>query len=201
MKKILTVIICLCIVFLLTGLLPVHGETEIYDSVLRLHVLANSDSDTDQALKLCVRDRVTELISELCTNCQTLDETRDIIEENIDAIGIATEQEIRAQGFDYPLEVRLCEEEYPQRTYASLCFPSGKYLSLQVRIGAADGQNWWCVLFPPLCLEAASGASSNEDAFISVGLTSDQYKIITESQTPVYEARFKFLEMLEQTFG
>lgn len=201
MKKILTVIICICIVFLLTGLLPVHGETEIYDSVLRLHVLANSDSDGDQALKLCVRDRVTALVGELCADCQTLEDTRGVLEKNLDAVGTAAEREIHARGFDYPVEVRLCEEEYPQRTYASLCFPSGKYLSLQVRIGAAEGQNWWCVLFPPLCLEAASKTCSDEEAFISVGLTSDQYKIITESQTPVYEARFKFLEMLEQTFG
>lgn len=201
MKKILALIICICLVFLLTGLLPVHGEAEIYDSVLRLHVLANSDSDEDQALKLCVRDRVTALVGELCADCQTLEETRAVLEENLDAVGNVAEQEILSQGFDYPTEVRLCEEEYPQKTYASLCFPSGKYLSLQVRIGSAEGQNWWCVLFPPLCLEAASGARTDEEAFVSVGLTSDQYKIITESQAPVYEARFKFLEMLSETFG
>ena len=66
-----------------------------------------------------------------------------------------------------------------------------------MRIGEAAGQNWWCVLFPPLCLDAATGAKSNDDAFIAVGLMGEQYKIITETDEPTYEARFKILEMLE----
>ncbi len=195
MKKILTLTLCLCIVFLFVGLLPVHGEEEIYDSVLRLHVVANSDSEADQALKLCVRDEVIMLTEELCGNAKDITEAASIMGENMRAVHDAAKAEILRLGYDYPVEVRLCREEYPRKNYGSLCFPSGEYLSLQVLIGEAKGQNWWCVLFPPLCLDAASSYKSNEDAFISVGLTPDQYKIITESNTPTYKARLKFLEL------
>ena len=196
MKKILTLCVCVCLIFIILSVLPIHGEAQIYDSVLRLHVVANSDSEEDQALKLAVRDRVIEIASEIGAECQTLEEARAVMTEALDLIADAAIDEITAHGYDYPVEVCLGEEEYPTKTYASLCFPSGKYLSLQVRIGEAAGQNWWCVLFPPLCLDAAT--NSNEDAFISVGFTPDQYKIITQTDEPKYEARFKILEMLEE---
>ena len=198
MKKILTVILCVCFIFIVIGLLPVHGETEIYDSVLRLHVVANSDSDKDQQLKLDVRDRIIELTNELCTDCENIEETKATVEENLSLFLDCAYDEVARQGFDLPVTVSLGEEEYPTKTYASLCFPSGKYLSLQVLIGNAQGQNWWCVLFPPLCLDVATVPQSDEDAFISVGLTTDQYKVITETDTPKYEARFKFLEIIEK---
>ncbi len=195
MKKLLAFCICVCLVFLVVGVLPIHGEEEIYDSVLRLHVVANSDSDTDQALKLRVRDRVIETVSTTCRDCQSLAEAETAVRESMEKIANEAIEEIKKEGYDYPVEVRLGKEEYPQKSYASLCFPSGEYLSLQVRIGNAAGQNWWCVLFPPLCLDAAS--STNEDAFISVGFTPEQYKIITETDNPKYEARFKILEVIE----
>ena len=196
MNKILTLIVAVCIVFVIVGLLPVHGEAQIYDNVLRLHVLANSDSEQDQALKLCVRDKIISLMNELCADCSTLEMASARVEDNIDLLRQCAQDEVVARGYEYGVEVALCEEEYPTKTYASLCFPSGKYLSLQVRIGEAQGQNWWCVLFPPLCLEAASKQQTDEDAFISVGLTKDQYSIITETDSPTYEARFKLLELI-----
>ena len=195
MKKILTLCVCICLVFVLLGLLPVHGEARIYDSVLRLHVVANSDSEEDQALKLCVRDRVIDIANRVCADCDTVEDARTVITAHLEDIADAAADEIKSQGYRYDVEVSLGKEQYPRKTYASLCFPSGEYLSLQVRIGEAVGQNWWCVLFPPLCLDAAT--SSNEDAFISVGFTPDQYKIITETDNPKYEARFKLLEIIE----
>ncbi len=196
MKKILTLTVSICLVFLLVGLLPIHGEEQIYDSVLRLHVLANSDSEQDQALKLCVRDRVIELSDKLCSNAGSLDAAAQIVLENMENIYDVAKAEITRLGYDYEVEIRLSREQYPRKTYASLCFPSGEYLSLQVLIGNAEGQNWWCVLYPPLCLDAASSYENNEDAFIAVGLTEQQYKIITETKNPTYRARFKILELL-----
>lgn len=195
MKKILTLCVCVCLVFVLLGLLPVHGEARIYDSVLRLHVVANSDSEEDQALKLRVRDRVIDIANKVCADCDTVEDARTVITAHLEDIADAAADEIKSQGYRYDVEVSLGKEQYPRKTYASLCFPSGEYLSLQVRIGEAVGQNWWCVLFPPLCLDAAT--SSNGDAFISVGFTPDQYKIITETDNPKYEARFKLLEIIE----
>lgn len=195
MKKGITVVVCICALILVIGLLPVHGEAEIYEDVLRLHVIANSDSEEDQALKLAVRDRIIQMSAELGEGAASIADAEQIISANIDSIRECAQREVYANGYDYPVDVRLVREEYPTKSYTSLCFPSGEYLSLQVLIGEAAGQNWWCVLFPPLCLDAAS--STNEDAFISVGLTPDQYKIITNTNEPVYEARFKLLEVIE----
>lgn len=195
MKKLLTLIVCICCVFAVIAVLPVHGEAEIYDRVLRLHVVANSDGEADQALKLCVRDRILSETQVLGCDCTNLEEARALIEAALDTLELAAAEEIARQGFSYAVEVKLTEEQYPTKQYASLCFPAGKYLSLQVLIGDAVGQNWWCVLFPPLCLDAA--AKSNEDAFISVGFTAEQYKIITETDEPTYRARFKILELIE----
>ncbi len=197
MKKIFTLIIAVCVIFLVIGILPVHGESEIYDSVLRLHVVANSDSEADQALKLCVRDKIIEHMSELCGDCTSLEDVVASTDASLGSIYHTANDEIKRLGYDYSVEIRLGKEKYPTKSYASLCFPSGEYMSLQVLIGEARGQNWWCVLFPPLCLDAASKSVTNEDAFISVGLTSEQYKIITETKNPTYKARFKLLEVIE----
>ena len=196
MKKLLILCVCICFIFVVLGVLPIHGEAEVYDKVLRLHVVANSDSDDDQSLKLYVRDRVIEYVNEIAKNCKTLEESKNAVARELDNIADIALAEINDQGYFYDIEVRLGKEEYPQKTYASLCFPSGEYLSLQILIGDATGQNWWCVLFPPLCLDAAT--SANEDAFISVGFTPEQYKIITETDNPKYEARFKLLEVIEE---
>lgn len=197
MKKSLILVLSICMVFLIIGLLPVHGEAEIYDSVLRLHILANSDSDEDQALKLKVRDAILAEGGELFRDCRDLQEATDAVEENREKLLEIARRTIADEGYDYPVELKLSEEEYPIRTYGAVCFPSGRYLSLQILIGEAEGKNWWCVLFPPLCLSAATETKENEDAFISVGLSTDQYRVITETQEPPYKVRFKILEVIE----
>lgn len=195
-KKLLTVIIVILGFVLLVGMLPVHGEAAVYDTVVRLHVLANSDSEEDQALKLRVRDAVLRVTSPLLSNCKTQEEAETIIRDNASTIKDAAEKVVAAAGRSDPITLRLGPEEYPERSYDSVCFPSGEYLSLRVCIGDAEGQNWWCCLFPPLCLGASTVSSSQaEDSFIAVGLTPAQYKIITETDKPVYKIRFKLLEL------
>ncbi len=197
MKKLLIFTVSVLVGFILLGLMPVHGESEIYDSVVRLHVLANSDSDYDQALKLKVRDGVLNAASEIITGCTTREEAITALSANLDTIQLAAAEVINAEGSTYPVTVELGEEEYPTRSYESICFPSGTYMSLRVMIGEAEGKNWWCVLFPNLCLKAATKKEA-EDAFIQAGLTPEQYKIITESDGTKYTVRFKVLEILEE---
>lgn len=201
-KKLLICAFLIIAVALFAGLFPVHGEEEIYDTVVRLHVLANSDSEGDQELKLKVRDRVVELVSPAVEGCSTQSEAIEAIEGIMDEIEIAAEEVVRSEGYDYDVSLLMGEEYYPMRTYETCAFPEGEYVSLRVCIGDAEGQNWWCCLFPPLCLSAASGNAdqSNEDAFISVGLTGDQYKLITESDKPQYRVRFKILETIQKLF-
>lgn len=196
-KRVLIVcIICIAVVFAVMCL-PIHGESEIYDSVLRLHVIANSDSEEDQALKLAVRDEVLEVAAEITEGCDSRDEAREALEARLGDIEAAARKRLCEEGYGYDVRVELGEEYYPTKEYESCSFPEGEYLSLRVIIGDGVGQNWWCCLFPPLCLSSASTVK-NEDAFVSVGLTSEQYKIITETDKPRYKIRFKILEVFQR---
>ena len=198
-KKILILTLTLCLFVMLCGLLPIHGEENIYNTVLRLHVIANSDSDEDQSLKLAVRDAILAESAELFGECGTREEAVKAVGESREEIQRIAEETVAAHGYDHAVNIELSVEEYPTKNYESFCFPAGEYLSLRVEIGEAAGQNWWCVLFPPLCLDAAtaSGKTSAEDAFISVGLNAEEYKIITETDSPKYQIRFKLLETIE----
>lgn len=201
MKKLLPAFIIFMSLILILVFFPVHGEEKIYDTVLRLHVIANSNSDEDQALKLKVRDAVIQKAGGLLSDCADRDEAAARIEKHRAELISAAEQVVKNEGYDYPVSLDLGLEKYPEKSYGSCCFPSGEYLSLRISIGDADGQNWWCVLFPPLCLSAAkTQQKNNEDAFISVGLNKDQYGIITQTQKTTYKVRFKILEVFKSVF-
>ncbi len=198
--KIQKILLLFCVLFLcvtVCNVLPIHGEEKIYESVVRLHVLANSDSDEDQALKLKVRDAVLSYVSPLVIDSKSREEAIEILQGELANIEAISANVMKEEGYDYPVKVTLTIEEYPTRNYEAMSFPSGEYVSLRVMLGEAKGQNWWCVLFPPLCLSAASEKAENEDAFIAVGLNSDQYKIITETEDATYYLRFKLLEAIE----
>ena len=195
-KRILTLSVIFAILLLAVGLLPVHGEEEIYNKVVRLHVLANSDSEEDQAVKLAVRDAILEVTVPLLQNCKTKEEAVALLDEHRPLLTETAKSVLRQEGFDDAVSIEMGLEDYPTRTYDSLCFPAGEYISMRVNLGEGEGQNWWCCLFPPLCLGAATvKEKAAEDACISVGFTPTQYKIITESDKPVYRARFKILEL------
>ena len=184
-------IIGLCMVL---SLLPIHGESEIYDNVLRLHVIANSDSDEDQELKLRVRDGILASTEHIFKNCKNREEAKSAVINNLEFIRASAQRTVDEAGYNYSVSVELGEEEYPTKNYESFCFPSGEYLSLRVKLGEAEGENWWCVLFPPMCL----GAASQADAYVQSGLTNQQYQIITETKSPKYNVRFKLLEAIEK---
>ena len=200
-KRFYVAIVILLIAMMALSFLPVHGERDIYDTVVRLHVLANSDTEEDQTLKLQVRDGVLEAAAPLVGSCTTQAEAIEVLTAHLAELEAAALAVMESEGYDYPVTVLLGEEDYPTRVYESCAFPAGTYVSLRVLIGEGEGQNWWCCLFPPLCLSAATAKSDNEDAFIQVGLTKDQYGIITETGKTKYKVRFKILEVLEDWFG
>ena len=194
--------IVLGILALLIGLvavyLPIHGEQDVYDAVIRLHVLANSDSDEDQSLKMQVRDAVLTRATEALDGCADRDEAARRLTDIIPSLTATAEETLRQANCDDSVRVTLSKEQYPTRNYESFCFPAGEYLSLRVMIGEAEGQNFWCVLFPPLCMTAATvSKEAAEEEFIAVGLTPNQYGIITETQNTKYKLRFKLLETLQ----
>ncbi len=198
MRKILILAAVFALSLAMLSYLPVHGEAEIYDSVVRLHVIANSDSEADQALKLKVRDAILEVMPEVLDGASDRENALIKLGAALDEIREVAEGTVRDEGYGYEVEVTLGEEKYPKKNYESVCFPAGRYESLQVKIGNAGGKNWWCVLFPQLCLSSATHA---ENAFVEVGLTPEQYKIITETDDTRYKLRFKFLEVIEKAVG
>ena len=124
---------------------------DIVNEIIRFHVLANSDSDEDQQLKLKVRDKVIEYVSSKLESCNDLDEARSFIIENKSIIEGIAKDVIIENGYSYNVVSILSRENFPDKAYGDLIFPQGEYEAYRILIGEANGQNWWCVMFPPLC--------------------------------------------------
>lgn len=199
MDKLLTFALCIAVIFMLIGLMPVHGEEAIYDEVIRLHVIANSDTAEDQAQKLAVRDAVLAYTESILSAVNSREEAIDVLKEHSDEIQAVAIEALRKCGSSDGVYVELGTETYPTREYAACAFPSGDYLSLRIVIGDGVGKNWWCVLFPTLCLSAAEGDTVvMESSLAQLGLSGDQYRIITDSDNTTYQVRFKILEVFEE---
>lgn len=188
---ILCSILLLCT--LLYALITVRRDAALYDSVVRLHVLANSDSDEDQALKLQVRDAVLAATESLCADCQSRAEALSVMQQNEAALRECAAAVIAREGYDYGVTLRFGVEHYGTRTYGDFTLPAGQYESVRVVIGQGEGQNWWCVLFPPLCVESAAVRQE----LVESGFTQNQIRILTESDNPRYRLRFKAVEAYE----
>lgn len=178
--------------------LPIRGEEEIYDGVVRLHVLANSNSDADQAVKLMVRDAVLAEASEFLAGCDTEAEAQAAITANLCRLQSAAVETLVANGFYYGAKVTLDKEYYPRREYDGFYLPEGTYMSARVLLGEAQGKNWWCILFPPLC---TASAEEYTDKLVEVGFTPYQIKLLTESDTPRYKLKFRIVELIREWFG
>lgn len=172
-----------------TALWAEATQVRLASQVIRLHVLANSDSEEDQALKLEVRDRVLETTSALLAGETEPQAAAILLDQHLDDIAQTAAQEISAQGHDDRVEVRLEQTWFPTRQYQGISLPAGNYLALRVLIGAAEGHNWWCVVFPNLCLPAVS-----ERALEASTLTPGQISLLQEEETS-YVFRFKALEL------
>ena len=194
-KIILGICISFLIAFTVMSVLPVSGEEEIYDNMIRLHVLANSDSPEDQELKLKVRDAVLEEAEKI--SCTGPGEAYIKAKDSLGVLKTAAESKIREEGYSYSVDVVLGEEKYPERDYDGFALPSGTYTSLRVLIGDAAGKNWWCVLYPPLCTAAAT---EREEVFIAAGFTKGQYETITETENKRYRVKFKIVEIIKELF-
>ncbi len=196
MKKALFIFVAVISFLVVNSFIPTEKECEIYNSTVRLHVIANSDSEGDQALKLKVRDVIVARMSDY--NAKSKEEALSYIEEDMDNLKKIAEECIKKQGYDNPVSIEIGEESYPTREYEDFTLPAGKYTSLRVIIGEGSGQNWWCVLYPPLC--TAYAIKSEKDDCIDVGFTKEQYDFITGNNSE-YKVKFKLLEMASYAFG
>ncbi len=137
------------------------GQQTLADGLVRLHVIANSDSAADQQIKLRVRDRVLAVTEPLLDGADSPEAVRQILRDNLQGITDAAQAVLDAQGAPYGLSAQLAGEYYPTRTYDTFALPAGEYTGLKIRLGAAQGKNWWCVVFPPLCTDAAEAPAGS----------------------------------------
>ena len=192
MKR-LEISVLLAIVFsVLLSMTSLNTEcAEIRSSVLRMHVLANSDSEEDQALKLQVRDRLLEVSKEIYSNSTTKEEAVQETNAHLHLLQKEAQKVVASRGFDYPVSVALENTYFTTRTYGDVTLPAGNYQAIRVVIGEGEGHNWWCVMFPPLCISAAS----EDEAQLSEVLTPEQMALV---ETDGYEVRFKCVELYEE---
>lgn len=209
MKKFLFMIICILVIFALnTNMTYGKGQDtqkDIASKIIRFHVIANSDSKSDQALKLKVRDKVLEYMQPKLKNSKSIDESRKIIKQNNEKIIAIANKVIQENGYNYSVTSTLSNENFPIKTYGNITLPQGKYEAYRIIIGSGEGQNWWCVMFPPVCfVDITKGEVSykqTEDQMKKV-LSPEEYKIVNNqlsksSNKKDIRIQFKLLEIFQ----
>ena len=173
-------------------------SSHIQNSVFRLHVIANSNSSEDQNLKYKVRDAVLEYINTLTKNSSSKKEIINFAKENIDEIKEIAQKTIYKNGFNYTVNLNIGNFAFPTKTYGDISFPSGFYDALKIEIGNANGENWWCVMFPPLCfVDVTSGIVPQvSKETIKNNLSDEEYKLLSENNNSI-NFTFKIVEMFQ----
>lgn len=175
----------------------------ISESLIRFHVIANSDLPADQELKLEVKNAILEEMSSILNNSSSIEETRQLLKSNTNKIEEIGKRVVQANNKDYEINASLGIEKFPLKTYGDIVLPPGEYEALVVRIGKAKGKNWWCVLFPPLCFVDATHGVVDENAKQELKnvLTEDEYQAVVmsnkKSKNVKVKVRFKLLDWIE----
>ena len=177
------------VVAILFTLVPFEGECrEISSQVFRVHILANSDSPLDQNLKLKVRDALIKESEHLFVDVHSKEDAKTVVEENLPYFVSVARDVVKAEGFNYSVSGSVSNLYFDTRYYDDVTMPGGFYDALQIRIGDAQGKNWWCVMYPSLCIYSASDNDTLDEK-----LSSSQYNIISSEKE--YEFRFKVVEI------
>ncbi len=186
----ISLLVALCVTFC-TGLFAKAEQSRLSGELIRLHVIANSDSTGDQTVKLKVRDNILEILTPMLDKASNVKEAESIIENSLPQLCQAAETCLRCNGKYYSVKAELCRETYPTRGYDGFALPAGDYISLKIILGQGLGHNWWCVVFPPLCM------TSVEDKGAFSGLSDETEKLITYDGGE-YRVKFRIIELYEQ---
>ena len=176
------------------GAWAVQRQDALAQKMIRLHVIANSDSDADQTLKLQVRDKVLDYTTGILQRAEDMEDAQTQLRDALGRIENIAQREIVNRGYDYPVTAQLASTEVPLKEYDGFSLPAGEYMALRLVIGEGAGQNWWCVVYPPLCTAAATDLPQTA---VSAGLTGDDVSLITEENTG-YVLKFRSVELWEQ---
>lgn len=189
------VILVVVSVLLLLGLWLEREQKDVSDSVLRLHVLANSDRAEDQALKLKVRDAVLQEAKAILPEGKSVEQAEKVLGKNLERLAAAGAAVVAMEGYDYPVSAELKDTWFPTKEYEDFSLPAGEYRALRIVIGDGGGQNWWCVVFPPLCLASVSETAA--ETALKAGMTEQQVALLT-GESEGYVVKFKALELWEK---
>ncbi len=175
-------------------------KEDIANNVIRFHILANSDSKEDQALKIFVKDSILEEYKEDLTSLETREEAIDFFNSNMLEIENFAQNIVYQQGYTYDVNCELAYTDFPTKTYNDITLPKGEYLAFRVLIGDHAGQNFWCVLYPPLCYVDAVDQEEFNDAKLKLedSLPNDEFLLISDDKTPEVFVKFKIVEMWEE---
>ena len=179
---------------MLWGAWSMQRQDALAQKMIRPHVIANSDSEADQALKLEVRDKVLDFTTTVLQRSADMEDAQVRLREELTRIETIAQREIAAQGYDYPVTAQLASAEFPLKEYDGFSLPAGEYMALRLVIGEGEGRNWWCVVYPPLCTAAAADMPQTA---IHAGLTDDDVSLITGEDTG-YVLKFRSVELWEQ---
>jgi len=199
-KRTFIVLFLLCIFIFISAISYVDAvSSDIANSVFRLHVIANSDSKEDQNLKYKVRDAILEYMNSISINCSSKEEIMELANNHKQEFYDIARQVILDNGYNYNVKINIGNFNFPTKYYGDISFPSGNYDALRIEIGKAEGQNWWCVMFPPLCfVDVTSGVVPNESKVIMQdSLTEEEYSIISDQTSPDIQFKFSLIEMFQ----
>jgi stage II sporulation protein R len=201
MKKNLKMVIIIgFLIFLYSSICAIsyaqNISTDIANSVFRLHVIANSDSEEDQNLKYIVRDNLLAYMNSICKDCKSKEEAITIVQENQNIFEEIAINTIEEQGYSYSVKINIGNFEFPTKSYGDISLPAGYYDALRVEIGEAKGQNWWCVMFPPLCfVDISSGIVPDESKeLMENNLSEEEFALISNKSDNEIQFKFKLLE-------
>lgn len=200
MKKLFSLVLCITLLLAAAFYIATESlseEMEIYQKTLRLHIPANSDSKSDQEVKLKVRDAVIQYLEEPLSSCSDKQQSLQVIKDRSEQLEQLACNVLLENGKNYGATVNIVHEYYPTRHYEGISLPAGYYDSLKIELGEAQGQNWWCVLFPQVCVGSAKPA----EALAEVGFTANQIRLLTEHEDYEYVVKFKLLEVAKRVFG
>ena len=199
MKKLKIILILTFLLFIYTTICAIsysqNISNNISDSVFRLHILANSDSEEDQNLKYIVRNKLLEYMNSLCNNCTSKEEARSIVELHKQDFKNIAIQTIKEEGYSYNVNIKIGNFEFPTKSYGDITLPAGYYDALRIEIGEAKGHNWWCVMFPPLCfVDISSGIVPEESKKIMQNnMSEEEFALVSEKSSNEIKFKFKLL--------
>lgn len=202
MKRKIKPVILLLILFTTFIIITINSYAtnvfnELSESFFRLHIIANSDLEIDQNLKLKVRDNVLEYMKNLTKDIESKETAITLCNNHLEALKQVALNTIKEEGFDYDVSLNIGNFYFPTKHYGNISLPAGNYDALRIEIGNANGQNWWCSLFPPLCfVDISSGIiDENSKEFLKENLSSEDFAIISSGTEDIH-IKFKIIEFL-----